>query len=89
MKIPKAAVGKSFQSLLQGALLSVQKTALNLPWDIVDKLKPVFMRRNVWVPVQMENGCLHIATDDPKDLPRMDQIKALFSGQSTPVLCCL
>jgi type II secretory ATPase GspE/PulE/Tfp pilus assembly ATPase PilB-like protein len=44
-------------------------------------LKVPFMRNNVWVPLCVENGKTVIVVDNPHDLQKIDEIKALFSGK--------
>lgn len=80
LKIAKEDIGDSLSHYYRVPFVTEQ-TTLNLPRKMIQKIKPVFMRNNVWVPIRLEDGKLYIATDDPGDLPRMDQIKALFPGQ--------
>jgi type II secretory ATPase GspE/PulE/Tfp pilus assembly ATPase PilB-like protein len=44
-------------------------------------LKVPFMRKNVWVPLGIEDGKILIAVDNPYDLQKIDEIKALFPGK--------
>jgi type II secretory ATPase GspE/PulE/Tfp pilus assembly ATPase PilB-like protein len=44
-------------------------------------LKVAFMRNNYWVPLREEGGTCAIAIDDPNDLQRIGEVKALFPGK--------
>jgi type II secretory ATPase GspE/PulE/Tfp pilus assembly ATPase PilB-like protein len=44
-------------------------------------LKVPFLRNNYWVPLREENAKCVIAIDDPHDLQRISEVKALFPGK--------
>jgi hypothetical protein len=51
------------------------------PGELLSGIKVPFMRANVWVPLRMEDTQPVVAIDDPHDLRRIDEIKALFPGR--------
>lgn len=52
----------------------------NLPLlpDVHNKIKPDRLKKELWVPVKVENGVLNIAMEDPSDLQKQDFIKFMF-----------
>lgn len=52
----------------------------NLPiiTDIHNRIKPDRLKKELWVPVKIENGVLNIAMEDPSDLQKQDFIKFLY-----------
>lgn len=46
--------------------------------EILKRVKPERLFKEWWVPYKIENGILHIVTDDPSDLSRHDTIKFVF-----------
>ncbi len=80
-EIPKkyimAALGKFFN------VETVEfKQNTPIPGQLMAGLKLPFLRNNVWVPLGEEDGKIIIAIDNPHDLQRIGEIKALFLGKS-------
>ncbi|MCX7991729.1 MAG: GspE/PulE family protein [Proteobacteria bacterium] len=46
--------------------------------DIHNRIKPDKLKKELWVPVKIENGVLNIAMEDPSDLQKQDFIKFLY-----------
>ncbi len=80
MKISKRVIGTSLSQFYKVPFVDSVK-AISFPKNILQGITPAFMRRNVWVPISLENNWLKIAIDNPNDLPRIDQIRALFPGK--------
>ncbi len=40
------------------------------------------MRNNIWVPLRKQDGKILIAVNNPNDLKKIDEIKALFPGKN-------
>jgi type II secretory ATPase GspE/PulE/Tfp pilus assembly ATPase PilB-like protein len=53
-----------------------------IPGDLMAGLKVPFLRNNVWVPLAEQDGKIVIAIDNPHDLQRLGEIKALFPAKS-------
>jgi type II secretory ATPase GspE/PulE/Tfp pilus assembly ATPase PilB-like protein len=53
-----------------------------IPGELMARLKIPFLRNNLWVPLGEENGRIIIAIDNPHDLQRVGEIKALFPGRN-------
>jgi type II secretory ATPase GspE/PulE/Tfp pilus assembly ATPase PilB-like protein len=80
-KIPKSELGESLARYYKMPFVAYNAT-YPIPGDLLLGLKVPFMRNNVWVPLRTEDGQPVIAIDDPHDLKRIDEIKALFPGKA-------
>ena len=80
LKIAKKEVGKSYSKYYNIPFIEYNsKTAI--PGELLVGLKIPFMHNNVWVPLRVEDGKTTIIVDNPYDLQKIDEIKALFSGK--------
>lgn len=80
LKITKKEVGKSYSKYYNAPFVEYNsKTAI--PGELLIGLKVPFMRNNCWVPLRIEDGKIIIAINNPYDLQKVDEIKALFSGK--------
>lgn len=52
----------------------------NLPplTDLLERIKPDRLKRELWVPVKIENGVLYVAMEDPTDIQKQDFIRFLY-----------
>lgn len=46
--------------------------------DLLERIKPDRLKRELWVPVKVENGILYVALEDPTDIQKQDFIKFLY-----------
>jgi type II secretory ATPase GspE/PulE/Tfp pilus assembly ATPase PilB-like protein len=58
-----------------------------IPGELISRVKPAFLRTNVWVPLRIEDGHVVIAIDNPRDLQKIDMIKSIFKTE--PLKLCL
>jgi type II secretory ATPase GspE/PulE/Tfp pilus assembly ATPase PilB-like protein len=79
-QIPKSELGKSLSKFYKVPFLEYSQN-FPIPGELMAGLKVPFMRNNLWVPLRTEEGCPVIAVDDPQDLKKVDEIKALFPGK--------
>lgn len=79
-KIPKSEMGESLSRYFKIPFIAFNAT-YPIPGELLSGLKVPFMRNNVWVPIRTEDNHPVIAIDDPHDLKRIDEIKALFPGR--------
>jgi type II secretory ATPase GspE/PulE/Tfp pilus assembly ATPase PilB-like protein len=79
-KIPKSEVGESLARYYKTNFVAYN-TTFPIPGELLRGLKVPFMRANVWVPLRTQDDRPVIAIDDPHDLKRIDEIKALFPGR--------
>ncbi len=81
LKIPKTNVGEALSKYYK-VPFEEYKQETPIPGDLLAGLKVSFMRNSVWVPLRYESGKIVIAVDNPHNLQKLDEIKALFPGKS-------
>lgn len=79
-KVPKTELGESLSRYYKVPFVAYNSSH-PIPGELLSGLKVPFMRNNVWVPLRNQEGQPVIAIDDPHDLKRIDEIKALFPGR--------
>jgi type II secretory ATPase GspE/PulE/Tfp pilus assembly ATPase PilB-like protein len=79
-KISKQDIGKSLSQFYNVPFVAYDP-GISLPDKLFANLKVAFMRKNVWVPLKMEDGKIVIAIDNPHDLRKIGEIKTLFSNR--------
>ncbi|MBT8342394.1 MAG: Flp pilus assembly complex ATPase component TadA, partial [Desulfatitalea sp.] len=87
-KVPKTELGESLARYFKVPFVSYN-ASYPIPGELLSGLKVPFMRTNVWVPIRNEDTQPVIAIDDPHDLKRIDEIKALFPGQKLKFMVAL
>jgi type II secretory ATPase GspE/PulE/Tfp pilus assembly ATPase PilB-like protein len=87
-KIPKSELGESLARYYKTNFVAYNNT-FPIPGELLTGLKVPFMRTNVWVPLRSEKDRPVIAIDDPHDLKRIDEIKALFPGRNVKFVVSL
>jgi len=76
-KIGKAAIGKSF-SLFYDTTFHEYDPNFTVPVELLSNLKKAFLLNEYWVPMAWNNDGVEILVDDPRDLNKTDNIKALM-----------
>ena len=79
-KIPKKEIGSALEKYFKTSFIEYNAN-YPIPGDLIAGLKVPFMRSNLWVPLKSENNKVVIAVDNPHDLKKIDEIKALFPGR--------
>lgn len=79
-KVPKTELGESLARYFKVPFVAYN-SSYPIPGELLSGLKVPFMRNNLWVPLRNEDNHPVIAIDDPHDLKRIDEIKALFPGR--------
>ena len=81
LKISKQDIGKSLSQFYNVPFMEYSST-MPIPGELLAGLKVPFMRKNVWVPLRIEDEKIVIAVDNPHDLQKIDVIKSLFPGKA-------
>jgi len=81
LKIPKKEVGKSLGEFYKVPYAEYIPT-FPIPGDLLTGMKIPFMRNNLWVPLKREGDNVMVAIDNPQDIQKIDEIRALFPGRS-------
>jgi len=79
-KIPKKEIGSALEKFYKTSFIEFNNN-YPIPGDLMTGLKVPFMRNNIWVPLKSEDKKVVIAVDNPHDLKKIDEIKALFPGR--------
>ncbi len=79
-KVPKKEIGSALEKYYKTQFIEYNGN-YPIPGDLMTGLKVPFMRNNIWVPLKSEDDKVVIAVDDPHDLKKIDEIKALFPGR--------
>jgi type II secretory ATPase GspE/PulE/Tfp pilus assembly ATPase PilB-like protein len=80
MKAKKEEVGRSLADYYNCQYVPFDPN-YPIPQDLLSKLKPVYLRSNLWVPLARENGTVRILVDDPQQLDKIDSIKSLIPAE--------
>ncbi|MDP2644606.1 MAG: ATPase, T2SS/T4P/T4SS family [Desulfobacterales bacterium] len=88
LKITKKELGSALSHYYKVPYVEYNPNT-SIPGDLLAGLKVPFMRNNAWVPLRMEEQDVVIATDDPFNLQRIDEIKSLFSGKKLKLCVAL
>jgi len=76
-KINKTAIGKSF-SLFFDTTFHEYDPNFTVPVELLSNLKKAFLLNEYWVPMAWDKEGVEILVDDPRDLNKTDNIKALM-----------
>ena len=76
-KIKKEAIGKSF-SLFYGCKFRAFDPAVAAPFELLSNLKKTFLLNELWVPLSWSKEGIEVLVDDPRNLNKTDNIKALM-----------
>ncbi len=88
LRIPKREVGRSISGFYGVPFIEYHRQA-PVPVDLMTGLRIPFLERNHWVPIRRDGNTVVIAIDDPQDLQKIDEIKALFPGRSLSICVAL
>ncbi len=78
--IPKKEIGSALEKYYKTNFIEYNAN-YPIPGDLMAGLKVPFMRNNIWVPLKSDGNKVVIAVDNPHDLKKIDEIKALFPGR--------
>jgi tetratricopeptide (TPR) repeat protein len=79
-KVKKEDVGESL-SAYYGCKFRSFDPDLEVPFELINKLKKSFLLYYVWVPLGWDRTGIEILVDDLEDLRKTDHIKALMTNQ--------
>ncbi len=79
LKISKKDIAEALSRYYDMPLIQFNEN-LPIPGELLRGLKVGFMKNNLWVPIRTEKDEIVIAIDNPEDMQRVDEVRALFSG---------
>jgi type II secretory ATPase GspE/PulE/Tfp pilus assembly ATPase PilB-like protein len=80
MKVRKDDVGRSIAQYYNCDYVPFDSN-YPIPGDLLAKLKPMYLRNNLWVPLGKVDGKVRILIDNPQRLDRVDSIKSLLPAE--------
>ncbi|MFC1533960.1 ATPase, T2SS/T4P/T4SS family [Thermodesulfobacteriota bacterium] len=81
MKVKKIEVGRSLGEYFNCEYVPYDSN-FPIPGDLLTKLKHVYLKNNLWVPLGRENGKVKILIDNPQRLDKIDSVKALVPAEN-------
>ena len=78
--VSKEEIGKSL-SLYYRCPFREYKEDLEVPYELIRKLKKAFLMQNCWVPLAWELSSVNVLIDDPSDLLKTDPIPGLLNAK--------
>ncbi len=83
-KIKKEAIGKSF-SLFYDCPFKAFDPNFPVPFELLANLKKAFLLNEYWIPLSWSKDGVEVLVDDPRDLNKTDNIKALMKTNKITV----
>ncbi len=80
LKVRKEEVGRSLGEYYECEYVPYDSNA-PIPGELLSKLKRVYLKRNLWVPLGWEEGKVKILIDNPERLDKIDSAKALIPAE--------
>ncbi|NLA75205.1 MAG: GspE/PulE family protein, partial [Deltaproteobacteria bacterium] len=80
-KVKKNDVGKSLGEFY-GCEYVPYDSNYPIPGDLLARLKHVYLKKNLWVPLSSEDGRVRILIDNPQRLDKVDSIKSLIQAET-------
>ena len=79
-QVPRADIGKSLSQFYRCPFLEYDgRTSLDP--ELLGSLNPETLRSNAWIPLKHDKDGVHILSDDPNNLNRIQEIKRAFPGR--------
>lgn len=76
-KVPREEMAKCLSLFFGSEFVTYSADTPGMP-DVLERMKPDRLKKELWVPVKVENGVLHVAMEDPTDLGKQDLVKFIY-----------
>ncbi len=76
-KISKVDIGHAFEEFYNCRFIQYNDK-LPIPGHLIKNLKKNFLRRELWVPLEMVGDRIHVLIDDPNNIIKKDTIESLL-----------
>ena len=80
MSVKKEEVGRSLGEFYNCEYISFDSN-YPIPGELLTRLKQVYLKSNLWVPLNRENGKVKILLDNPQRLDKIDSVKSLIPAE--------
>jgi type II secretory ATPase GspE/PulE/Tfp pilus assembly ATPase PilB-like protein len=81
VKVKKEEVGRSLAEYYNCEYVPFDNN-YPIPGDLLAKLKQVYLKSNLWVPLAREDGKVKILVDNPQRLDKIDSVKSLIRAEN-------
>jgi type II secretory ATPase GspE/PulE/Tfp pilus assembly ATPase PilB-like protein len=76
-RIPKDDIGHAFEEFYNCRFIKYNEK-MPIPGHLIKNLKKNFLRRELWVPLEMIGDKIHVIIDDPNNIIKKDTIESLL-----------
>jgi len=80
LKVRKEEVGRSLAEFYDCDYVPFDNN-YPIPGDLLSRLKRVYLKNNLWVPLAREDGKVKILVDNPQRLDKIDSVKSLIPAE--------
>ena len=80
LKVRKEEVGRSLAEFYDCEYVPFDNN-YPIPGDLLSRLKRVYLKNNLWVPLAREDGKVKILVDNPQRLDKIDSVKSLIPAE--------
>jgi type II secretory ATPase GspE/PulE/Tfp pilus assembly ATPase PilB-like protein len=80
MKVRKDDVGRSIADYYNSEYVPFDSN-YPIPGDLLSKLKHIYLKNNLWVPLGKQDGKIKVLIDNPQRLDKIDSIKSLLPAE--------
>lgn len=77
LRVKKEEVGRSLAEFY-GCQYVPFNSNFPIPGDLLSRLKPAYLKNNLWVPLEKKDGKVRILIDNPQRLDKIDSVKTLI-----------
>ncbi len=80
MSVKKEHIGRSLAEYYDCEYVPFDDS-LPIPGDLLAHLKSIYLKRNLWVPLERRDGRVKILLDNPQRLDKVDSVKSLIPAE--------
>ncbi|MCF8063324.1 MAG: GspE/PulE family protein [Deltaproteobacteria bacterium] len=80
MSVKKEHIGQSLAEFYNCDYVPFDDS-LPIPGELLTRLKQVYLKRNLWVPLERQDGKVKILLDNPQRLDKIDSVKSLIPAE--------
>lgn len=80
MKVKREEVGRSLAEFY-GCEYVPFRSNYPIPGDLLARLKPAYLKNNLWVPLGRKDGTIMILIDNPQRLDKIDSVKSIIPAE--------
>ena len=80
LKVRKGEVGRSLAEFYDCEYVPFDNN-YPIPGDLLTRLKQVYLKNNLWVPLVREDGKVKVLVDNPQRLDKIDSVKSLIPAE--------